>query len=446
MKRKLFITSALIFASIGISSAQQEPQLDERWGEDPAKRKDNALTVNYFNDAYNTKAYGDALRYMHLALNNCPKASQNVYIYGGNIYRDKMNLATTKAERALYLDSMLWLLDRRIDAFGDHPKLGRAYLEAQKALLFNENNTIDRERAFKLFRTAVEVGGKNVDEPMSVTFFNSLTEGFKLDDLTAEEYIDDYDKLISILNMEPDDEANKKAMTDIDALFASSGAASCENIEKIFRPKYEADPNNKAQAKMILGLFSRSKCSSDFQLKLTEDYYKLEPTPELALMLAGIYEEKKDFGKSLEFINIALKGETDPAKKQQMLIRAAGATLGNGNYREAADLARQIVSIDPNSGYGYLLLANAYSGGIRGCSGFDQQAAYWLVVDTYNQARAKFQEAGDATQVSNINGTIGSYVSHFPKTEETFMRGLEPGQGYTVNCGWVSGRTTVRER
>lgn len=442
MKRRMLVILLAITASISMSSAQDKTY-DEKFGEDPAQRAENVKLLSFFQDAYNTKAYDDALNLLRQLIVRAPKSSMNMYINGGEIYRQKFARATTKVERMAYLDSMLFLLDKRMEYFGDHKTHGLAYLAAQKAMLFNENNPEDREKAFALFREAVKVSGQDVDPDMTVIFFQSLSEGFKLDDITPEEYISDYEGLTTLLASKTTDE-NTKAIEAIEALFATSGAASCENIERIFRPKYEADPSNGELVKKILALFSRSKCSSDFQLSLTEQYYKIEPTPELALMLAGIYEEKKDFNKALEYINIGVAAETDATKKLNYLTRAAGLTLSANNYRAAADLSRQIIAIDPSSGYGYLFLAGAYAGGVSGCSGFDRQAAYWLVVDTYQQARSKF--ADDQTQVDRINSYINSYASSFPKTEETFMRGLEPGQGYTVNCGWVSGRTTVRER
>lgn len=442
MKKILIAIVAFGFAAIGTANAQG--QLPERFGADPAQRGENVKLLNYFTDAYQTKAYDDALAIFRQLLERAPKASLNMYINAGDIYRNKMARATTKDDRAAYLDSMLFILDKRIEHFGDHATRGRAYLVAQKAMLFNENNQIDRDRAFQLFKEAVQVGRHEVDPEMAVVFFNSLTEGFKLDDVTPEEYLKDFDELMYLLSNVSVTEEDKVAISQIEALFASSGAASCENIEKIYRPKYEADPNNNDLLKQIVALFMRSKCSTDFQLELTEKYYKVEPTPELALMLGSIYEGKKMSAKAMEYFNIAISAEQDATKKIAMLLRAAGAAIEGGDYRTGADYARQMIAIDPENGYGYMFLAGAYAGGASNCAEFEKRAAYWLVVDTYVQARSKF--ANDESQLSNINRLIGSYSANFPKVEETFMRGLEPGQGYTVNCGWVTGRTTVRER
>lgn len=442
MKKFIFAIIALAFTAIPVVNAQAT--LDPKFGDDPAQRGENVKLLNYFSDAYQTKAYDDALAIYKQLLTRAPKASLNMYINAGDIYRNKMARATTKAERAAYLDSMLYVLDCRIEHFGSHPTRGHAYLAAQKALLFNENNQIDRDRAFKLFQEAIAVGKHEVDPEMAAVYFNTLTEGFKLDDITPEEYLRDFDNLMFLLGNVSVTEDDEVAMTQIESLFASSGAASCENIEKIYRPKYEADPNNTDLIKQIVGLFARSKCGTDFQLELTEKYYKAEPTPELAMMLGGVYEGKQQYAKAVEYFNIGISQEQDQAKKANILIRAAGATIAMSDYRAAADYSRQLIAIDPENGFGYMFLAGAYAGGAKNCSGFEQQAAYWLVVDTYIQARAKF--ADDPDQLATINRLIGSYSAGFPKVEDTFMRGLEPGQGYTVNCGWLSGRTTVRER
>lgn len=442
MKRLLLI-AVVAFSTVWSASAQG--QFDERYGQDPAKREQNARNYSFMFEAYKMKAFDDVLGFYRKLAVDAPKVSMNMYIWAAEIYRGKLARATTKAERAAYLDTIMIVFDQRIENFSDHAKYDHAYLVAQKALIFNESDPGNREKAFKLFRDALAVAGRTVDPDLVVTFFNSLTESYKLDDLTPEQYMTDYDNLSQLLS-DVGTEESTKAAESIDALFGASGAASCENIEKIFRPKYEADPNNADLIKNILGLYQRGKCSTDFQLALTEKFYTIEPTPELASMLSSIYEGRKDFKKAAEYIKIAIAGEKDPARKLAMLLTAGNAALGDNQYREAADYARQAMALDDSqAGIAYLILAEAYAGGVRGaCSGFDLQAAFWLVVDTYQQARAKL--ADQPAQVEHISKMIGTYASNFPKTEDVFMRGLNPGQGYTVSCGWVSGRTSVRER
>lgn len=440
MKRKFLLVLIVAFATFLGANAQQ--QLDERYGADPAQRENNARMVQYMKNSYATKMYDDALGYLRQLLVNAPKSSHNMYIWGTEIYRGKLAKAETKAEKTAYLDTILALYDKRIENFGDHEQYGSPYLTAQKALIYSEENPADHKKAFELFRVAIKTGGKDVDPSIVTTFFSLLTDAFKLDDISPEDYIAEYESLSAIL-AGIEGEAATQTVGAVEALFAASGAASCENIERIFRPKYEADPENADLVKKILGLFSRSKCSSEFQLALTENYYKMDPTPELAAMLAGIYEGKKDYAKALEYSKVAIAGEKDPVRKMAYVLGAANSQYNLGNYRETAELARQAIAIDDaKAGIAYLLLAEAYAGGVKSCSGFDRQAAYWLVVDTYNQAKSRLQDQPD--QVEQINKLVGSYSASFPDDNAIFFRDLTKGQGYTVNCGWVSGRTTIR--
>lgn len=448
--KKRFLMSVLLFASVSLGAVAQngyDYTQDPKYGDSPEVREHNVRILNYFNDAVQMKTYNDAANYLRELMASCPQASENIFIKGGEIYRNKLSRATTKADRMLYLDSMMYIYDQRVLTYGDHEKRGKSYILNLKAQDFYVYAPGESARAFGYFRDAAKAASANrdLDPEMSKIFFNALTENYKLGDITPDDYMNDYELLAGALSSMNQDEAVVDATNTLETLFAQSGAASCENIEKIYRPRYEADKSNVELIKKIAGLLSRSKCTSDFQMNLLENYYRVEPTPEVALLLAGLYEDRQDHAKALQYIDVAIKNEKDVAKKTNYIIRAAGANLASGNYRAAADWARQAMSTSPDNGFGYLIYASALASGANtACSGFDRQAAYWLVVDAYQQARTKF--SGDQTQLSNINQAIGSLAANYPKTEDTFLRGLNPGDGYTVNCGWISGRTTVRER
>lgn len=441
MKRRLFMLIALVFAATTLASAQE---YDPKYGVDPGERENNIKILNFFQDAYNMKQYNEALSYLPFLIEKCPKATVNLYIRGVEIYRNKLLKATNKEERTKFLDSMMTFYDLRNVAFGDEAKQGSAYIKEQKAKMFYDFAPTEVNRATKYFREAIEAAGTKIDPDVVIAFFNMLTDSFKLDDLSPEEYIDDYQLITDLLAKEKN-EGTDAALNTVEQLFISSGAASCENIEKIFRPKYEADQSNGELIKKILTLFQRSKCQSDFQFGLLEKYYQVEPSPEMALMLASAYEDRKNFTKALEFIEIAIANEQDPKQKTNHYLRAAGAQLSMGNYRTAGDLARKILAIDAENGMAHLIYAGAVAGGVsQSCSDFDRQCAYWVVVDNYRTALRYFE--GDEDQKSSIQGAINSYTANFPKKDDIFMYGLDEGAAYTVNCGWISGRTTVRGR
>ncbi len=443
MKKLLMLGACVLLSAVSLKAQDFSDPKFAKYGETAEQREHNIKILNFFNDAYMTKAYDEALLYMHEIIAGAPQASLNVYIKGGDIYRIKMARSRSKDDRNAYLDSMLYLLDKRIEFFGDHAKYGETYLHGQKALIYNENNKTDREKCTELFKKAIEVGQHNVDPQLCVVFFNSLTESYGLNDITPEEYIADFGLINEALEAGDITAEDKEAIDVIATMFAGSGAASCENLEAIYKPQYEANPDDAELVKKILSMFNRSKCSSDFQTDLTVKYYNIDPTAELATMLGGIYEEKGEYELALKYFQEAADKTEDSEQKIGVLIRAANAANSARKYKEAADFSKQVIAIDESNPYAYLFLAGAYAGGAGNCSGFEAQAAYWLVVDAYVKARNMFE--GDEEQVSNINKIIYSYSANFPNVEDTFMRGLSPGQSYTVRCGWLVGSTTVRE-
>lgn len=441
MKNRFFLLIAALCLTSGVVGAQ-DFRNDPRYGADPDAREQNVRVLNFFRDAYTAKDYNTATVYLRQLIENAPKASENMYIQGVDIYKTKLQGASSRDQRKVYMDSILWVHDKRIEAFGDHPQRGRGYIKLAKARDVMQLMNADRNRLFRIAEDALYDPAVPVDPNFAVMYFNNVVESFKLDDITPEELMGKYEKLVKRVASQPGTEEQVAA---IESLFATSGAASCENIERLFRPKYEADPNNVELIESILALLQRAQCNSDFQMELLDGYYKTNPTPEIALQLSMYFEKKGDEAKAKEYLQVALNSETDPVKKTALIMQQAGNSLAAGSYREAANYARQALNVDPNSGYAYFILGNAYaSGSGAACGDFERLTVFWLAVDNLQQAR-KYLSEEEAARL-NINAQINSFVGNFPKKEDTFFRGLEPGQAYTVNCGWISGRTTVRER
>jgi len=444
--RYLLLIMVMLCTFMTVSSQTQEELIKQnpKYGKDPEKRVENVRMLQLFMDEMQLKNYNEASVHLRGLIENAPIISENMYIRGVEIYRNKFLSSTSKEDRARYLDSIMTIFDKRIEAFGDNPKLGTAYIKAEKARLYQNLAPADQQKVFELFRNAIEAGKANLDPKLVVAFFQTLTESYRLDDISPNEYIDDYEKLSQLL-LANGSEDSKEAAATLEAFFVDSGVANCETIESIYKPKYEANPGDQDLVKKILGLMQRAKCNNDFQMALVEKYYQIDPSPEMALMLASLYDERGNLAKSEEYMNIAISGQTDPVQKANLLIQSAGNYLGASNYRKAADLARQVMNLDPNNAYGYFFYASAVAGAVSvSCSGFEQQAAYWLVVDLLQQARSRM--SSDQKTLDDINRMIGTYTANFPKSDEAFMNNLNQGNSYQVNCGWVSGRTTVRVR
>lgn len=442
-KRLLFSALAAL-AIVFTANAQGDYRQDPRYGTTPEERQANVLILNYFNDAYAAKNYDAAVQHLRTLLEKAPKATENLYIKGVNIYKQKIAQAQSLEEKNHMVDTLMNLYDLRAANFGDHETRGTAYILANKAHDYAAFKPADRDNIYAMYEAAINAMGSNVDADLMNTYFNALVEDYKQDMVETDMLLNEYDKLNALFESSQDP-AVAEGKKVLESLLISSGAANCENLEKLFKPRFAADPNNVELMTKIVALLSRGKCDSPFQLEVAENLYKVQPTPETGLALAAAFEAKGDYQKSLTYWQEAIDRETNPKTKSNYIMRAAGSALGTNNYRQAADFAKEALAIDPENGIAYMILGQSYGASVSSlCSDFARQTAYWLVVDTLVKARNLL--SGDAAQVETLNKLISSYSAGFPTNEDCFFRDLNPGSGYTVNCGWISGHTTVRVR
>lgn len=448
MKKNFLLTAfaALILAASTVSAQAQQAYENPAYGADSATRVANALNYNYLNDKYKARDYDGAALLLSDLMVSAPRISQNIYIYGVTIYRNKIAGSTSVAERNSNVDSLMYIYDKRIENFGDHATRGKSYIMALKAADYLNYKATDRDGIRELYTAAIAEAGNTVDPNTIVTYFNAATTDYKNMDIETEFYLNEYDRLFAVLDGEIQaTEESAKAIETFEALFIGSGAADCENLEKLFRPRFEAAPNDTTVMAKAMSLLVRNACTSDLVTEIGEAYYAVSPSASTAMLLAAAFEEKSDFEKSRQYLTEAIAVEEDPTMKANLAVRIAGSELGSGNARSAASYARQAIEINPENGFAYLFLAQAYGmGSGTACSGFESQAAAWLVVDYLSRARTLL--ADDATQVQTINGLIGTYSQYYPTDEECFFRNLGNGSSYTVSCGWISGSTTVRVR
>ncbi len=439
MKRIYTKMALLAVAGLTTLGASAQSYLeDPKWGDNPENRKQNVLEYNYFSEQYNNQNYDQALVYFRNLIKNAPKASQNIYINGANIYKNKIARSTALAEKKLYVDTLMMVYDLRAEHFGDHATRGRGYILQNKAREYLTFNPADRDGVMKYFKEAVDASEGDLDPNFINIYFQELTNDYKNDNIGAEEFMDIYSVLEKYM-IASGDEAAKETF---EALFITSGAADCTNLEKMFSSRLAESPDDKETLAKAFGLMANAKCSSDFFFSVGEKYYQLEPSSNTALLLAGGFEEKKDFEKALKYLNEAIASESEPDMKEKLCLRVASSQLGLGNARSAADFAKQAIDINPESGLAYYLLAQAYATGASSCSDFARSSVYWLVYDTLAKARPLLTDDEDMAKQAETQ--MATYRGYFPAKEECFFRGLTDGSSYTVSCGWISGTTVVR--
>lgn len=437
---KILLAAAALTISAA-AMAQQDfsgPQY-AKWGDTPEAREKNILNSNFLKESCDNKDYNAAAHYLKELLDGCPDASENIYVRGTVVYKQKINRAKSVAERNVYVDSLLLLYDLRNQYFGDHAARGTAYILDRKAREYVTYRPNDRAGIRNAFREAIEAGATSPET--LVLYFSNLCEDYKnTDEVMPDEIIAEYDRLSPLF-----DETAGEYKSQFDAAFGISGAASCENLEKMFSAKLAASPDDEAVLGQAVALMSRAKCSSDFYFTIAEKYYEVKPSSETAMFLAQAFQNKGDYSKATKYLNEALASETDPAEREKLYVRIALVELVANHIPGAAAAARSARDLNPEDGVPYFVLAQCYGVSAGQCGGFAGQAAFWAAYDT--MAKAIELLPSDSEYMAPARSSLASFRNRFPSSEECFFNEAKEGARYTVTCGTAAGvATTVRFR
>lgn len=410
------------------------------WGENAtaAEREENVRLFNFFNDAYNNKDYDKALEYMNTLIQNCPKARSSVYANGANIYRNKIARSKSLAEKGANIDALMNLWDLRLAAFSDDKEYGEVYMLKNKAKDYYKYRSEDKQGMLELFRKAIEKDPE-VDATFINQYFTVLVEEYEALNVETDHFMSEYEFMASKM----DEVTDPEAKTTFDALLIKSGAADCNNLETIFSERLAKNPDDAAQVEKAFKLMARNNCQSEFFLSVGEKYYALSPSTVTAQLLSRAFEANENYAKALEYLRAAVEIEADPAMKATLCIQISGTELSAGASKEAATWAKKAIEYNAENGSAYLCLAQAYVDGAT-CEGFEKQTVFWLAYDLVAKARALFESNEAQAQQELCTSLMNTYRNYFPKQADCFFRGMQEGDNYNVNCGWVAGATTVR--
>ncbi len=449
MKCAKILVSAVLTV-VGLSAYAQDLSDPKyaKWGETLEERKENILNSSYLKEEINNHNFDSASGYLHKLIEKCPAASENIYVNGTKLYKQRINRAQTLAEKNAYVDSLLWLYDVRLENFGTHRTRGKDYILERKAREYLTYKESDREGIRNAFEAAiaaqVEATGKADPEVLAI-YFKNLCDDYSNDVVDAMTVVSAYDGNAKYFEgIAPEQEEFKD---QFEKCFAMSGAASCENIEKIFAKKIADAPEDETVIAQAMDLMTRAKCESDFFLSVGEKYYAMKPSSLTAKLLAEAFQNRKEYEKANQYLREALAKETNDAERENLLVRIGILEVTTNDYRDAVEAFREAQKINPEDGLIYYFLPQCYVFGAKNCNGFAKDATFWVAYDMLQKAIPLLEGDDYPEFAANAKSLAATYRSAFPTTEECFFNELSEGSTYTVNCGFVSGvPTKVRYR
>ena len=429
----LVMTAVMLLGSLSASA-------QGRFGADSANCVNS---LNFYQDYLKQGNINEAAPLWHQAMKSCPeKASQNMYIHGAKILKHMINKVQDPARKQALVDSLIMVHQRRADLF---PKNRLKSLE-NKAFDMMTYFGQDNKNVFDETAKIIEFAGANVNPDLVVMQMNcakALYEAQKVDDETVlNTYSQLFPVLDAIVKANPTDD-NKVKMGAFENAFILSGVANCDNLVKVFTPRFEANPNDVSLIKSVAGLLSSNGCvSTELFMNTVSKLHELEPSFSSARLLYQLCSSKDQNEEALAYLQQAIDSEESvEADDAAMLLEMATFYFKKMNQSaKAVQKAKEAIEKDATvAAKANLLMGTIWYQAKCGGNEIEQRAKFWVATDYLQKAKQ-----ADAALAADADELLRTCRTYFPTTEDAFMYDLQDGQAFTVSCGGMSATTTVR--
>ncbi len=449
MRRNVTNLMLGLFLLFGINTYAQD-----KYGAEPEKCKTN---LSIFFEYAKANNFDPAYEPWTWVLENCPKASKNIYSRGLKIaeHRYKNATGTQKETESKLIDKVYTM---RIEHFPDN--LGKVYSDWATSLESrgkSKSDVFDKlEKAFKADPAKMSI--KNLAK-----YFQEMTDRNK--DNNAQKIFDTYDDALEAVNKKIDvhskskdkleakttrtkkeerklknDGINLRGLGQVEGILDKivSDVATCERLIPLYNKGFEANKTNATWLRRAASRLNAKECTEDpIYPKMVEAYVNAAPSPDAYIFYAGLLEKRGEASKALEYRNKAVDLETDPYKKADYLYKIA-LTMRNRSKGQARTYANRALKARPSMGKAYILIANLYASSANSC-GTDELSKRMVFVAAANKARQA--KKVDPSLTSRANRYIKSYTASAPSKKLIFTKGLTSGATHKIGC-WIG--ETVR--
>ena len=448
---KIFITGMI--ALIGAQAFGQKGIEDGSkygHGEDSLRCLKN---LSLFTEYVKQKSYADAIESWEIVYNECPLATTKIYTDGIKIMEWRYKREKDKAKKEELFQQLMGVYDQRIKYMGNHKKYNEAYILGRKAtmmLKYKKTKKEYRAQAQEMFKKSIASKKANSEVAVLATYMTNTVAMYKGGQVQPEEVVNNYltvtEYLTKQINAVKKESIKNKLIgvkETVEKLFATSGAADCETIEKIFGPKFAENKTNKDWLTMVSKLLTRGACEeAQLSYDVAVSLYEIEPSASAAFTIGVRNLKNGDPNTASKYITEAIELEEDALLKGKYHYYLALVKQSQGKLAEARTNARKAIELRTNWGDPYLLIGNLYASSAKnfGTKEFEHKTAYWAAVDMFVKAKSV-----DPESAAKANELIAIYSKHFPGTEEIFFEGHKEGDSYSLG-GWIGTTTKVRAK
>ena len=383
--------------------------------------------------------------------NNCPSLRQNTYLDGVTIMTYAFIRPEKNAEiKDKYVDTLIMIYDKRAEYFPNGKNGSQVgNIMGRKGIDIFTWAPHRYEEAYNALKQAIELDGNNSNYAFINTYFTTVITMVKNGKLEESAILDEYDRLSGIVdyNIKVNTEmANEKVLNNFNETKANLDLAvqpyaNCEDLVRIYQPKFDANPNDVELLTKIAQVLEKRKCDdSELYLAVAVNLHKVNPSPESAYLIGKKYLAEKDYNQAPKYLLESTKSENTDWAHQSYIYLAQIMNM-NKNYEQGRTYARRAYELDKSNGEPFIIIGQLYAASAKDCGtgDFYSKTAFWAAVDQFEKAKSI-----DPSLKDKANELINAYVHYFPTIESIFFNGFEEGQDFTIEGCWINETTKVR--
>lgn len=434
------------------------PQSDgSKYGEDSATCVMNLSLYREFykqwrQSKYKNNSIVDAMKSWRWVYSNCPRATENIYVDGVKMVSFKIKKEKDATVKNKLIDTLMMVYDQRIEYYPIHyktkkPQVG-AILGRKGVNYYKFDPAKNYLKTNEILGKAIELDKGNAKGPVYVYYFRTVTKMAQKGDSDTAAVVDAYDMISDYVdaNISKYEKAGNTEKVEewrnikgnIENTFEPF--ANCTDLVRIYKKKYDANPEDIDLLKKITKLLDKKNCQeSKLYFEATVALYDLAPSPESAYLIGKIMLKGGKYNEAVPYLEEAIKMENiDRAYKALIFLAEDFQSLNK--FQKARNIAYRAAKLKPSEGKPYIIIGDMYAASAKDCGNDDltKKVTYWAAVDKYRKARLVEPDLS-----VSMAKRISSYQKYFPATELLFFHNLNEGDSYVVEC-WINETTTVR--
>jgi len=384
--------------------------------------------------------------------NTCPDQYQGTYIWGNTIYKMLFNQNKDAEYRKGIVDTLMQLHDRRIllsetnAKFGDKgTNIGR---KAQDLIIFKKN---EDDLIFPLLKESFELSGDGVDPNVIIQYMFYAERQRAAGKLECSDIIDLYGRASAITEKKfAETQDSNWVKTQVNVDLYSEKCLDCEALLAYYSRTFEANKTNADWLAKASANLDKKQCAKKEAYKSNPvigqvflAYAEAAKTADAYIKYASFLIANDKVSESQQYVDEAIKLETDNDKKAQYLMFVARIQADDKKYSQARDNARKALQLRPNWGDPYILIGDMYAASAASCGGDDitvRGAVFSAAVDKYMQAINV-----DPSSTEKANAQAARCRANYPAKEDVFFTEKKAGDVISIGC-WIGESATLRVR